>query len=119
MASWRLWEELGKGEVLGRPSVLRDMGWRAARRRLARRRGRRRWFPFPGRKGRRCLVALPRREAGWLRSSRRGRRGTTRKAERLAGWEGPELLALNSRRRKRKRRRKVTSRKLRRLMRRR
>ena len=42
------------------------------------------------------MVALPRREAGWLRSSRRGRRGTRRKAERLAGWEGPELLALNT-----------------------
>ena len=35
MASWRLWEESGKGEVLGRPLVLRDMGWRAARRRWA------------------------------------------------------------------------------------
>ena len=104
MASWRLWEESGKGEVLGRPLVLRDMGWRAARRRSARRRGRRRWFPFPGKKGRRCLVALPKREGGWLRSSRRGRRGTTRKAERLAGWEGPELLALNKSWRRRKRR---------------
>ena len=81
------------------------MGWRAARRRSARRRGRRRWFPFPGKKGRRCLVALPRREEGWLRSSRRGRRGTRRKAERLAGWEGPELLALNTRWRRRRRRR--------------
>ena len=50
------------------------------------------------------MVALPRREAGWLRSSRRGRRGTRRKAERLAGWEGPELLALNTRWRRRKRR---------------
>ena len=50
------------------------------------------------------MVALPKREGGWLRSSRRGRRGTTRKAERLAGWEGPELLALNTSWRRRKRR---------------
>ena len=49
------------------------------------------------------MVALPRREAGWLRSSRRGRRGTRRKAERLAGWEGPELLALNKSWRRRRR----------------
>ena len=47
---------------------------------------------------------MPRREGGWRRSSRRGRRGTTRKAERLAGWEGPELLALNKSWRRRKRR---------------
>ena len=48
-------------------------------------------------------MASPRRGGGWQRSSRRGRRGTRRKAERLAGWEGPELLALNkSWRRKRR-----------------
>ena len=49
-------------------------------------------------------MASPRREGDWLRSSRRGRRGTRRKAERLAGWEGPELLALNKSWRRRKRR---------------
>ena len=50
------------------------------------------------------MVASPRREGDWRRSSRRGRRGTRRKAERLAGWEGPELLVLNKSWRRRKRR---------------
>ena len=44
---------------------------------------------------------MPRREEGWRRSSRRGRRGTGSEAGRIGGWEGQELLVWSRGRRRR------------------